>query len=169
MIANNESCRCYLQNKLPNEIKDDCQIGWVNKGERIKVGNNYYGELGNNYYLMSHEGVVTIEPMTIAWDWISKDLWKNLAFLNLTNYIRNEWDKRGKPDPDVNRKVDKYRWIRDNNWKRLKINKSAFWLDGASDEELARFKRYNNGEHWEDNWDKKRKNKDYGRVAINIR
>ena len=160
LIANNDSCKCYLQNKLPNKIKTRCNIGWASKAQ--------YWEAGDNYYLESYGQKLTIEPMSIAWDWISNDLWRNLAFINLTNYISDTWKKHKKPDPDVNRKVDKFRWIKDSNWSRLSINISDFWLDGATDEEKARFKRYNNGEHWDDNWNKKRKNKDYGRLVVNI-
>jgi len=158
LIANNDSCICYLQNKLPNKIK--CNIGWASKAQ--------YWEAGDNYYLESYGQKLTIEPMSIAWDWISNDLWRNLAFINLTNYIRDTWKKHKKSDPDVNRKVDKFKWIKDSSWSKLSIDKSDFWLENASDVELARFKRYNNGEHWDDNWDEKRKNKDYGRLVLNI-
>ena len=149
LFMKNPSCIKYLQNKLGSGIAGNPIIGW--------------SERKNDYNLQSYWRSLTIEPMTIAWDWISKDLWRNLAFLNLTNYIRTEWDGRNRPDPDVNRKVDKFKWIKEN-WKRLTIDKYKYWLKDATNDELVKFKRYNNGEKWEDDWDKKRKNKIYKKI-----
>ena len=157
LFMNNPSCIKYLEQKMP------------------KVGNKYtiwWSERKNDYNLQSYDKRLTIEPMTIAWDWISRKgkdnpdyLSKNLAFLNLTNYIRSEWDKHNRPDPDVNRKVDKFKRIRDGKDK-LPIDRSKFWLTNATEQELARFKRYNNWEQWEDDWDKKRKNRPYQKIKL---
>lgn len=148
LFGNNDSCKAYLHNKLPDIVKSECRIWWNNKKQ--------------DYTLTSHLGTLTIEPMTIAWNWISEDLWKNLAFLNLTNYIRYTGKEFDKKDPDVNKKL-KVKWIKIDG-KRVSINKWAFWLSDASPQELARFKKYNNGEDWRDNRDKKRENKIYKKI-----
>ena len=149
-LSNNQSCMRYLHNKLPDEIKRDCKI-WRNN-------------IRQDYTLTSYGRTLSIEPRTIAWDWISNDLWKNLAFINLTNYLRDLWDKRGKKDPDINSDL-KIRWIRMNG-KNVTIDKNTIWLGNATSDELAKFKRYNNREKWVDNekWDRKRENKIYRRI-----
>jgi len=150
LLSNNESCKKYLANKLPDEIKGNCVIWW---DSRL-----------NDYTLTSYGRTLTIEPMTIAWDWISKDLSRNLAFLNLTNYIRNFWDQYGKIDPDINKKL-KIKWIKVDKQDFL-IRKENLWLEKAQDEEISRFKKYNNHEQWEDNWDKKKNNTDYRKIIF---
>lgn len=158
LFMNNPSCMKYLENKLPEQIQNNCTIWW---SERL-----------SDYTLQSYGRKLTIEPMTIAWDWISRKednpnnyLTNSLAFLNLTNYIRLEWDNHNRPDPDVNRKVDKFKRIKDGK-NKLGIDRSQFWLANATEQELAKFKKYNNWEEWEDDWDKKRKNKVYQKIRI---
>lgn len=151
-FTGNASCVKYLSNKLPGQIADNCQIAWDRNT--------------NDYILTSYGRSLTIEPLTIAGDWISDDLSRCLAFINLTNYIRTTWSNNHKPDPDINRRVDKIRWIKDNDGNDLFIDKHDFWLDEASETELARYKRYNNWEHWDDNWDRKRDNKVYRKISI---
>lgn len=150
LLSNNESCKKYLANKLPDEIKGNCVIWW---DSRL-----------NDYTLISYGRTLTIEPMTIAWDWISKDLSRNLAFLNLTNYIRKFWDQYGNIDPDINKKL-KIKWTKVDKEKAY-IKKEEFWLKEAQDEEISRFKKYNNHEQWEDNWDKKKNNTDYRKIIF---
>lgn len=150
LLSNNESCKKYLANKLPDEIKSNCVIWW---DSRL-----------NDYTLTSYGRTLTIEPMTIAWDWISKDLSRNLAFLNLTNYIRKFWDKYGNIDPDINKKL-KIKWTKVDK-EKVYIKKEEFWLKEAQDEEISRFKKYNNHEQWEDNWDKKKNNTDYRKIIF---
>ena len=150
LLSNNESCKKYLANKLPDEIKNNCVIWW---DSRL-----------NDYTLTSYGRTLTIEPMTIAWDWISKDLSRNLAFLNLTNYIRKFWDQYGNIDPDVNKKL-KIKWTKVDK-EKVYIKKEEFWLKEAQDEEISRFKKYNNHEQWEDNWDKKKNNTDYRKIIF---
>lgn len=157
LFMNNPSCIKYLEQKMP-KVENKYTIWW--------------SERKNDYNLQSYDKRLTIEPMTIAWDWISRKekdnpnyLSKNLAFLNLTNYIRSEWDEHNRPDPDVNRKVDKFKRIKDGKDK-LPIDRSKFWLANATEQELARFKRYNNWEQWEDDWDKKRKNRPYQKIKL---
>lgn len=157
LFGNNDSCKAYLQNKMPEAIKSECTIWWNNDKQ--------------DYTLTSHSRTLTIEPMTIAWDWISEDLWRSLAFLNLTNYVRSLWNKKDK-DPDVNKKL-KVKWLKDSNGKKLFIDKQSFGLENALPEELNRFKKYNNGEDWRDNWDKKWDNKgfkkmDFPSIKVNI-
>lgn len=93
MFANNGSCINYLKNKLPKEVKDSCNIEWNRKVNRYIV-RSYKGD----------KGALTIEPMTIAWKWISRDKdWNfnlsiDLAFIHLTNFIRTIWGSRLKND-----------------------------------------------------------------------
>ena len=155
LFKNNPSCIDYLKNKLPDEIKEDCKIWWVNSK--------------NDYTLQSYGRTLTIEPMTIAWDWVCKDnennpnyLSKCLAFINLTNYIRSLWDNYGNKNPDINSDL-KVKGIK-INWKKVHINKDALWLRDATDDEILRFKKYNNHEDWRDNWDKKGPNRNYKKV-----
>ena len=155
LFKNNPSCINYLKNKLPDEIKEDCKIWWVNSK--------------NDYTLQSYGRTLTIEPMTIAWDWVCKDnennpnyLSKCLAFINLTNYIRSLWDNYGNKNPDINSDL-KVKGIK-INWKKVHINKDALWLRDATDDEILRFKKYNNHEDWRDNWDKKGPNRNYKKV-----
>lgn len=159
LLSNIPSCMKYLYNKLPSAIQNPNEI------------TIWWSSTLNDYTLTSYWRTLTIEPMTIAWDWICKNennpyyLSKSLAFLNLTNYIRSEWASNGKIDLDVNSEL-KIRWARGKDGKKLYIDKSAFWLDNATPEELSRFKRYNNHEQWEDNWDKKWPNKVYEKTDI---
>ena len=149
LIKNNKSCINYLKNKLPSAIANNVCVIWWNDNLQ-------------DYTLTSYWRTLTIEPMTIAWNWISKDLWKNLAFLNLTNYVRSLWNKKDK-DPDVNKKL-RVKWLKDSNGKKLFIDKQSFGLEGAEDDELKKFKEYNNHEDWGDKWDKKPENKNYTKV-----
>lgn len=155
LISNNNSCKAYLHNKLPNEIKG-CGISW---NDRVK-----------DYTLKSYWRELTIEPMTIAWEWVSKDLWRSLAFLNLTNYIRNIWDKYGNKDPDI--KFDNkglwIRWLKTPTVPRGKKLVNGFplnfGLENTNSAELDAFKWYNNHEQWRDNWDRKKANRIYKKL-----
>ena len=159
LLKNNESCVRYLENKLPDSIKNDVTIRWNSESQ--------------DYVLDSFWWELTIEPMTIAWDWISKKednnpdyLMKSLAFLNLTNYIRSEWKSRGKNNPDVNKEL-KIKWIKDKqNWNKLYIDRERFWLENATSKELSRYKKYNNHEKWDDDWDKKKENRFYKKIDV---
>lgn len=150
LFTNNESCLRYLFNKVPDAVKWDIEsIRWDAESQ--------------DYMLKSFGRELSIEPMTIAWDWkVSSDLSKCLAFINLTNYIRSEWESRGKKDPDVNKKL-RIKWIKEN-WKKVYIDKERFWLTEATSEEIKNYKKYNNGEKWEDDWDKKKENKIYKKI-----
>ena len=151
LFANNASCMRYLYNKLPNEIKkSDCKILWNSKFQ--------------DYTITSYWKTLTIEPMEIAWDWITKDLSRCLAFLNLTNYLRALWDQHGRKDPDVNRDLW-VRWIRING-KKVSIDKDSFWLKDATPKELDDFRRDNNREYFYDKWDRKWKNKNYTKIIL---
>ncbi len=176
LIKNNESCINYLKNKLPGVIKDKCRIAW-----------------GGDDYVIWKDGYanwLTIEPMTIDWKWLSSgeqpvNLSDSLAFLNFTNFLRNEGKIMGvefKDDnPDltiqndqlyvrvnrkINKKISKNRGEEKGElWRKYqKINLDSFWLPLVSSKAMKSFIKYNNGEDWNDNWDKKKDNKGYTKV-----
>ncbi len=158
IIKNNESCKNYLKTAIGN-IPDASQI---------KIGWNYLTE---DYTLISHWQSLNIEPMTLDWKWISGDLSTDLKLLNLTNYLRSndvdlKWD-----NPNVRWKNGtlQVRLNKDRgNWRRGNVDLTSFGLSGGkiNDEMWKKFKKYNNGEHWEDNWDDKKPNRYYSKIDI---
>ena len=160
LISDNKSCKDYLKNKLPDEIKY-CDIEWTDSNK--------------DYIIKSHWKELTIEPMTIAGEWVcdSKDpnhLSKSLAFLNLTNYIRSVWDKYGNRDPNIKFDNDGLwiKWLRTPSVPRWKMHVNGFpenyGLEGATSDEKSAFKWYNNHERWRDDWDRKKENKIYKKI-----
>ena len=169
-FENNKSCISYLYNKLPGVLRD--------KGVDIsRRGSDYVIWLWKWKYL-------TIEPMTIANKWVWKDLTENLAFLNFTNYLRNErtlqdvelyndnsnlkleWNDLYVRVNKNSNKTYEANWAIKEMWKRLLVNKESFWLQDASNESLSNYIRYNNHERWNKNWDNDEKNKYYRKVRI---
>ena len=161
LIENNNSCKAYLKNKLPDEIKY-CDIWW-NSGARDYMLKSYWREL-------------TIEPMTMAGEWVCdksdpRHLSRSLAFLNLTNYIRNVWDKYGNKDPNIKFDSDGSLWVKwlktpsISRWK-MRVNwfPIEYGLSWVSNESLSNFKKYNNHEDWRDDWDRKKANKIYKKL-----
>ena len=146
LISSNESCKKYLYNKLPEEIKNsDIKIWWDN--------------VWKDYTLKSHWKELTIEPLSIAGDRVSTDISKNLAFINLTNFLL---DLKGKSKTT---ELDSKLWIK-VNWNKINIVKEKFGLWNADGGELSRFKWYYNHEWWRDDWDNKKKNNIYTKVLI---
>ena len=161
LLKNNESCKKYLQNKLNGRVNNEFVIWWNPNKE--------------DYNIRSFGKGLTIEPMTIAWDWVvdwDKDpdhLSKSLALLNFTNFLRSGGVIPGTNiklygnDPDL--KIDdnklKVRVEKTkDNWKWFDVPMDTFWLEGIDDGALKRFKKYNNHEEWRDkNWDKKKNNR----------
>ena len=169
-FENNKSCINYLYNKLPGVLRD--------KGVDIsRRGSDYVIWMWKWKYL-------TIEPMTIANKWVWKDLTENLAFLNFTNYLRNErtlqdvelyndnsnlkleWNDLYVRVNKNSNKTYEANWAIKEMWKRLLVNKESFWLQDASNESLSNYIRYNNHERWNKNWDNDEKNKYYRKVRI---
>ena len=159
-----------MYNKLPGVLRD--------KGVDIsRRGSDYVIWLWKWKYL-------TIEPMTIANKWVWKDLTENLAFLNFTNYLRNErtlqdvelyndnsnlkleWNDLYVRVNKNSNKTYEANWAIKEMWKRLLVNKESFWLQDASNESLSNYIRYNNHERWNKNWDNDEKNKYYRKVRI---
>lgn len=160
LIKNNESCKNYLKTALGN----------IPDAPNVKIGRNPIKE---DYELISHGQSITIEPMTIDGKWMSGDLSTDLKLLNLTNYLKS-WDPDLKNN-DANVKwkngklyarLDKKQW----NGKWQEINLDSFGLGDrgtiVNKDLWEKFKKYNNGEHWEDNWDKKDPNKYYRKVEM---
>ena len=163
LIKNNPSCIAYLQNKIPaTSFSEQTRIAWNPSMQ--------------DYVIRSFGRGLTIEPMTLDGNWVSKDLWQCLAFENLTNFLR--WNgnihnlefKNNNPDL----KLENHElYVRIKKWAKLdngeksgrwfKINLFEFWLKYYP-EELKKFIKYNNREDWEDDWDKKSLNKWYTKV-----
>jgi len=179
LLENNPSCINYLQAKLQAKIPQD--LLWS-----IKID---WSENKHDYRIVSYGEWKTIEPMTIDWLWVAKKtdpdyLSDCLVLLNFTNYLTRmdgEIDTRKfkNDNPDLKLDDDGKLWVRvksekttDGNgnvlklWKRYVVPKERFWLDWISQDVLKRFIKYNNGEHWEDNWDKKKENKYYDKIAL---
>jgi len=164
ILANNPSCIAYLKNKVGN-LPGYPVIAW---------NSNL-----NDYVIRSNTDRwikwLTIEPMTIDGKWVSKSLSDCLALLNFTNLLRwnNSIDsivfRNNNPDLKlegdnlyvrVNRKYNK------GDGRYHQVDKNQFWLNNIPDEVLRNFIKYNNGEHWEDDWDKKDDNKGYVKIQL---
>ena len=180
LIKNNESCVNYLLNKLPPTLRwSSVKIMW--DGEDYVIWKDWYRKW------------LTIEPMTIDWKWLSAgwesktSLADSLAFLNFTNFLRNEGEIYGiefrNNNPDlrihenelyvrVNRKSNKEEskrnWEKKGElwWKWQKVDLNSFWLPAVENPAFQNFIKYNNHEDWNDNWDKKRDNKEYGKIDL---
>lgn len=177
VFENNESCMRYLLNKLPSELQGK---------------NLFFAWDGKDYimWIWWYKKRITIEPMTIAWFWLKWNGWErwatlteSLAFLNLTNYLRNVWEykdvefRNDNPDlklmwNDLYVRVNRKKNVSlDSNWKPLKkwkwlpIDRKQFWLT-EDNGVLQRFIKYNNHEDWNDNWDKKTPNKYYKSLKL---
>lgn len=162
VMNNSGSGKAYIENKLHPVLQGKWIVIWWNWEDYTISLPSWWKDL-------------TIEPMTIDWKWIWS-LTDSLAFLNFTNYLRNSWDmhdiefKNDNPDLKLEWKdlYVKVKNTRDINWKKvkwLKVNKDTFWL--PNDEKLLKkYIKYNNGEDWEDDWDKKKPNKYYKHVEL---
>ena len=183
LIKNNESCVNYLLNKLPPTLRwSSVKIMW--DGEDYVIWKDWYRKW------------LTIEPMTIDWKWLSAgwesktSLADSLAFLNFTNFLRNEGEIYGiefrNNNPDlrihenelyvrVNRKSNKEEskrnWEKRGElwWKWQKVDLNSFWLPAVENPAFQNFIKYNNHEDWNDNWDGKNQNKHYKKMDISSR
>jgi hypothetical protein len=161
-MENSASGKAYIENKLPDALKGKGITIWWD-WEDYTISLPWWWKNLN------------VEPMTIDWKWIWS-LTDSLAFLNLTNYLRNSWkmhDIEFKNDnPDLKLEWDelyvKVKRTRDVNWKKislLKVSKDTFWL--PNDEKLLKkYISYNNGEDWYDKRNKKKPNKYYKHVKL---
>ncbi len=173
-LKNNSSCIWYLENRIPSEVRNylpDVKITWD----------------GSDYAIwVPGKKMLTIEPMTLNGTWISDNLWECLSMLCFVNYLRNEkwidgyefdndnpdlsW-KDGE-DPDAGKLLvaikksddkEKRKMAKEQSGSKHKavVDLQRFWLNFLRDkpEVRKRFLKYNNGEDWEDNWDKKKENK----------
>ncbi len=162
VMENSASGKAYIENKLPDALKGKGITIWWD-WEDYTISLPWWWKN------------LTVEPMTIDWKWIWS-LTDSLAFLNLTNYLRNSWkmhDIEFKNDnPDLKLEWDelyvKVKRTRDVNWKKislLKVSKDTFWL--PNDEKLLKkYISYNNGEDWYDKRNKKKPNKYYKHVKL---
>ena len=162
LLKNNPSCIAYLQNKI-NGLPWYPQIAWNPKLE--------------DYVIRSYERGLTIEPMTLDGNWVSEDLSQCLAYENFTNFLRWAGSIDGlefDPKNDPNLKLDNDKlYVRVKKWQKRGDEKSERWYEIKpgrfwiyDTESLKKFIRYNNHEHWEDNWDRKRDNKGYGKIDL---
>ena len=163
LLNNVPDCIQYLQNKAPA----GSTISWNTRMQ--------------DYVITSSNGMVlTIEPSTIAWKWVSSDLGKSLYLLNKANLLRgmneiaNLAIDRDRPQLQykdnklyIRLKKDQKRWP---DWKwgdrwrdRYPIPDNFNWLE---DKELNRFVKYYNWEERKDDWDAKEENKDNKKINI---
>lgn len=179
LLENNQSCINYLTGKLPDNLKSwGVKIMWFD-GDYV-IWKDWYSKW------------LTIEPMTIDWKWLSEwwdptTLEDSLAFLNFTNYLRNEWQIQGvefrNNHPDLrihgnelyvrvnknsNKILSKKNWEEKGElwWKWQKVNIDSFWLPALDSKAFQNFIKYNNGEDWNDKWDKKEDNKWYEKISL---
>ena len=162
VMENSASGKAYIENKLPDALKGKGITIWWD-WEDYTISLPWWWKN------------LTVEPMTIDWKWIWS-LTDSLAFLNLTNYLRNSWKmhdiefKNDNPDLKLewNDLYVRVKKTRDIEWKKvkwLKVGKDTFWL--PNDEKLLKkYISYNNGEDWYDKRDKKKPNKYYKHVKL---
>jgi len=149
LIKNKQSCINYLKNKITD-------IDWVDIVWNSKL---------EDYAIRSYGKILTIEPMTIAWDWVSSDLSVCLKLLNLTNYLRSgDVDLHGM-DPNLKLKDWKvFVRVAKQHGRRKDLKLETFGLSGIDDKTRKKFVKYNNHEDWRDNWDKKKPNRNYKKL-----
>ena len=165
LLKNNPSCIAYLQSKIPANLPGNPRIA------RNPNMEDYVIRSTTDRWVKW----LTIEPMTLDGKWVAwSNLWNNLALLNFTNFLR--WNKNidhlkfKNDNPDL--KLDNGKlYVRIKKWTRLadnsksgkwyEVNLSKFWIPQNA---LEDFIKYNNGEDWDDNWDKKKDNKGYTKI-----
>lgn len=167
LVKNNESCKNYLRSAIWN-FPDAFSI------------TIWWNEENQDYTLESYWKKLTIEPLAIIDKWIGKNLDQSLALLNFTNFLM--WSREidhvrfEKNNPKLKLKdgelfvrVDEsQKWWVDWKWgKWYPIPKARFWLDSIDESVLKKFIKYNNGEDWQDDWDKK-KNNDFRDKKIDL-
>ena len=171
LLKNNESCKKYLANKIPASLSPRPVIWWSDNKQ--------------DYSIQSYNESLTIEPMTIRGRWVSRNLSDCLTLLNFTNFLKGSGMisdiKFKNNDPDLELRKDGNLYVRvnrksnriyDEDWNVIKMGgwykvpMARFWLDNISNKEdvLKKYIKYNNGEHWNDKWDKKKKNKYFRKI-----
>jgi len=181
LLKNNPSCVAYLQNKIPAGLPWNPKIDWHSWEEDyvIKTTINW------------KQKIMTIEPMQIDWHGVSPDLSEHLIMMNFVHFLRlnntiDDVDFNNKDDPDLrlndrgklevrvdrksNRTYDKDgKVIKKGRWYEVPESPDRFWLGRITENREEKFKnliKFNNGEHWEDNWDKKKENKYYDKITL---
>ena len=157
-----KSCVNYLLNKVPFQIRGDCVIAWNSTMKDYVIR------------LKGQETGLTIEPIEIDWKWLWTSLERSLAMLHFTNILRKtkwiddlpfendnpdlKWDD-GKLLVKVKKNKD-IKWLSGSK-HRYPVHLDDYALDFLRTDEVSRknFLKYNNGEDWKDNWDKKDGNK----------
>ena len=162
LLKDNPSCIAYLKNKVQG-LPGNPDIVWYPPMQ--------------DYIIKSYNKALTIEPMILDGEWVSKDISQCLAFENLSNFLRWNWNiydlefKNNNPDLKLETdglyvRVKKWAKLRDGtkSGKWQKIYLEEFWIRPDDVEALKKFIKYNNHEDWNDNWDKKSKNKWYVKI-----
>ena len=151
LIKNNERCVNYLKDKL--------WIPWISIQRNGSI---------NDYTIRSFWEEITVEPMTMDKQWVSKDLWVCLRMLNLTNYLTSWVNEELRcTDPKLRLRGDRLQ-VQTIQWLKYISEETMrnFWLAWVDDWDMRRFIRYNNHEQWDDNWDAKNANKRYKKLDI---
>lgn len=161
LIKNNQSCINYLRSRVPPKLQWNSKIAWNSKMEDYVIRLN------------GQETGLTIEPILIDWKWLWTSLEKNLAMLYFTNILRKtkwidyvffendnpdlKWD-----DGKLLVKVKKNKDAKESSGSkhRYSVRLDDYALGFLRDDDVSRknFLKYNNGEDWWDDWDKKKGN-----------
>ena len=161
LLRDVESCRNYLQNAAPK----GAIVSWSKGNDNYVIGSN------NNNQLL------TIEPMTIDWYWVSNNLSECLRLLDFTNFLRSVSeidDLQVEKNPDLKIENDRLYiklWEKDRNGNyRYPISENYYsWINDIlkmDKDVLNKFKSYNKREEWNDAWTPKNINKDYKKIDI---
>lgn len=172
LIKDNESCKKYLAAKIPDWLPWNPKIAW---NDSMK---DYVIRSQTDRWQMW----LTVEPVTMDGNWVVEKEWnvnhlsQSLILLNFTNFLR--WNfktldqQRNFKNDNPDLKLDNGNlYVRVSKSTRgegrwYKIDKSQYWLSGLSEETLKKFIKYNNREDWEDNWDRKKNNRDYNKLNL---
>jgi len=153
MFENYQPCINYLWSKAQEA------------GLKVEIARN---DKMKDYVLRSYGCWITIEPMTMNGDWMSGSFLTDLKLLNLTNRLRSgvTWLDWKNPDLKITKEwlQVKKEW---RGWMPINLKSFGFTNNEIWDTKIwQRYKKYNNHEDWEDNWDLKKKNSDYKRVTL---
>lgn len=158
LFENNKSCVEYLEWRLPEQIRNNCNIVWNGSNYAIRYK-------GASKWLI-------ILPTTIDWDWIWKDLTESLTLLHFTNFLLKEGQiddlsfENDSPDLKI---VGDDLCVKVRGWSKGKwypVPKESFALSGISPDDMKAFINFNNKDGWRDKSLLASSNMKYKRVKL---
>ena len=158
LFENNKSCVEYLEWKLPEQIRNDCNIAWNGSNYAIRYK-------GSSKWLI-------ILPSTIDWEWIWKDLTESLTLLHFMNFLlkENQIDdvsfENDSPDLKMigNDLCVKVRGWDKGKWYPLPIE--SFALSWISPDDMKAFINFNNKDGRKDRSPLARSNMIYKKIRL---